>query len=276
LVSISHLMLRSEGDRLTRVVVCTPVREYFRIEDLGAHNIGAVAGRERALEQHDALKSVLRDFGCEVIDVPELDGHPNSVFTRDTAVCTPRGYVKVRMGLETRRGEEEWMARVLDGLGEPRAGEIVAPGTVEGGDVILAGDVAFVGRSTRTNEEGIRQLAEILKDMGYEVRVAHVPHPFLHIGGAMTVVGDGTVLCCRGVFPPGFFRGFETIEIPAGSFISGNVIHLGDGEVIAEKSNRKAMGALRAHGYKIHELDLSEFVKGTGGPSCLIMPVERR
>ncbi len=269
-------MLRSEGDRLTRVVVCTPMREYFRVDDPGAHNIRTVASRERALEQHHALKSVLRDFGCEVIDVPELDGHPNSVFTKDTAVCTPRGYVKVRMGLETRRGEEEWMARVLDGLGEPRVGQISMPGTVEGGDVILAGDVAFVGRSTRTNEEGIQQLSGILRAMGYEVRVAHVPEPFLHIGGAMTVVGDRTVLCCRGVFPPGFFEGFETIEIPAGGFISGNVIHLGDGEVIAERSNWKAIDALKAHGYKVHELDLSEFVKGTGGPSCLIMPVERR
>ena len=269
-------MLRSEGDRLTRVVVCTPSREYLRVDDPGAHNITRVANRERALEQHAALRSVLRDFGCEVIDVPELEGHPNSVFTRDTAVCTPRGYVKVRMGLETRRGEEEWMARILDGLGEPQAARISPPGTVEGGDVILAGHVAFVGRSTRTNEEGIRQLSGVLRAMGYELRVAQVPEPFLHIGGAMTVVGDGRVLCCRGVFPPGFFRGFETIEIPSGGFISGNVIHLGDGEVIAERSNREAIEALRSHGYRVHELDLSEFVKGTGGPSCLIMPLERR
>ena len=39
---------------------------------------------------------------------------------------------------------------------------IKAPGTLEGGDVMMVGDHFYVGRSARTNEEGIRQLTEIL------------------------------------------------------------------------------------------------------------------
>jgi N-dimethylarginine dimethylaminohydrolase len=33
---------------------------------------------------------------------------------------------------------------------------------------------------------------------------------------------------------------------------------------------------LRRAGFRVHPLDLSEFVKGTGGPSCLVLPLERR
>jgi len=33
---------------------------------------------------------------------------------------------------------------------------------------------------------------------------------------------------------------------------------------------------LEANGLIVHHLDLSEFAKGTGGPNCLIMPVERK
>ncbi len=44
-----------------------------------------------------------------MINIPELANHPNSVFTRDTALCTPNGYIKLRLGLESRQGEEEWI-----------------------------------------------------------------------------------------------------------------------------------------------------------------------
>jgi dimethylargininase len=159
-------MLASEGDKLKRVVVCTPRKEYAGgASDLEKHNIGDLGEPETAVQQHDDLKSELAKFGAQVTDVPELEGHPNSVFVRDTALSTPQGYVKLRLGLDSRLGEGDWMAGVLNGLGEPCVGEIKAPGKVDGGDVVLAGDVAFVGRSIRTNEEGIRQLSVLLKGM---------------------------------------------------------------------------------------------------------------
>jgi dimethylargininase len=96
-------------------------------------------------------------FGVDLLDVPELAGHPNSVFTRDTAVCTPQGYIHLNLGLETRQGEGgAWMAQILYAQGGHCIGEVKPPGTIEGGDVVLAGNVAFIGRSARTNEEGIR------------------------------------------------------------------------------------------------------------------------
>ena len=118
------MMLGNEGERLTRVVVCSPGDEYFHAGDPRRHNIVERADPDRAIQQHDALKSCLVNFGAEVINVPELADHPNSVFTRDTALCTPEGYVRLRMGLETRQGEEEWMGRILTSLGEPLVGTL--------------------------------------------------------------------------------------------------------------------------------------------------------
>ena len=43
---------------------------------------------------------------------------------------------------------------------------IKAPGTLEGGDVMMVGDHFYVGRSARTNEEGIRQFIAILEKYG--------------------------------------------------------------------------------------------------------------
>lgn len=268
-------MLRNEGERLRRVIVSAPKKEYFLVEHLKAHNIGEVADRAKATQQHRALRDLLRKSGCRVVNVPELAGHPNSVFARDAGLVTPRGYIKLRMGLKTRRGEDERMAGVLDSLGVPSAGEIKPPGTVEGGDVILAGEVAFVGRSERTNASGVKQLTRLLGAMAIEVRVVLLTPPHLHIGGPLSVIGPRAVLCCRSLFPREFFDGFKKVEVSPSYFVSGNVICLGGGEVIVELKNRGAAKALSEAGYKVHSLDLSEFVKGRGGPTCLILPVDR-
>ncbi len=269
-------MLRNEGDRLTRVVVCSPKHEYFNVKNLKDQHIHIVADPDKTQQQFGVLKTAMETFGCEVIDVPELANHPNSVFTRDTALCTPLGFIKLRMGLAARRGEEEWMAGILESLGEPWAGEIKEPGIVEGGDVILAGSVAFVGLSKRTNEEGVGQLSGILSDMDYQVRKVVVKDPHLHLGGAMSVVGPGRVLCCKDMFPRDFFRGFEIIDISCRGTSNGNVICLGNNEIIANAAeNAEAIQVLEKQGMIVHGIDLSEFRKGAGGPTCLILPVER-
>ncbi len=269
-------MLRHEGDRLTRVVVSTPGDAYFDVRTHDGANIPELANRDLTIKQHSELKAAMARFGCEVIDVPELAGHPNSVFTRDVALCTPKGHVKLRMGLPARRGEEEWMSRALESLGEPCIGEIREPGTVEGGDVILAGSVAFVGLSARTNREGARQIVALLERLGYEVRTAPVER-YMHIGGAMSVIGPERVLCCSGVFPDGFFRGFDAIEVPSTGPSTGNVICLDERDLIANAAeNAPVIDELARRGMTVHALDLSEFRKGAGGPTCLILPVERR
>jgi len=269
-------MVQNEGDRLTRVVVCTPRREYLRAAPGAVHNILESSDPLLAAVQHDRLKRLISAAGCEVVDVPELSGHPNSVFTRDTALCTPRGFIRMRMGLATRRGEEEWMSRALADLGLRCAGEICAPATAEGGDVILAGGIAFIGQSRRTSREGAAQLADLLREIGFGIRCTQVSRDHLHLGGGMSLVGPRRVLCCRGEFPRDFFSGLDVIEVAHLESAAGNVICLSDSEVIADSSGGDGtIRALERSGIRVHAIDMSEFRKGAGGPTCLILPVDR-
>ncbi|MFQ6675140.1 MAG: dimethylarginine dimethylaminohydrolase family protein [Fidelibacterota bacterium] len=268
-------MIRSEADRLVRAVVCPPGREYFSVRDPEDHNFGAVPDRRKGINQHTRLREILAASGCEVVEVRELPHHPNSVFTRDPSVCTPEGFVRLRMGLPTRRGEEQWIAETLRSLGEPCVGNVEPPGTAEGGDIILAGNVAFVGLSSRTNREGVRQINEILTSLGYDVRVARVPPTYLHLGGAMSLVGPDRVLICQHAFETGLFTGYNRLEVPGGSFVGGNVIVLGENEVVADLAQHATVDVLDRAGFTVHALNLSEFVKGKGGPSCLILPQAR-
>lgn len=260
-------MVRNEGGRLRKVIVCSPEYWYFKVDYLSIHNFKAFPDPKRTKIQHDKLKSIINNFGSEVIDIEELQGHPNSVFTRDTSICTPNGYIQLRMELDSRKGEGKWMSENLDKIGENKVGTIKEPGTIEGGDIILGGDVAFIGLSCRSNKKGVEQIRHLLEEMNYNVRTIKLPEPFLHIGGLMSIIDEKCILCCQGVFPEDFFKGFELIEIPSRGltsrgFISGNVITLGDREVIVEISNQPVIKKLNEKGFKVHTIDLSEFVKG--------------
>src|SRR4030042_1312479 len=96
-------MLRSEGEALTRVVVCTPGEGYAGVNDPAAHGMLGVPDLDRSRRQHGVLCEVLRLHGAEVVLLPEPAGQPNAVFTRDTSLVTPMGHLHLRMGLETRR-----------------------------------------------------------------------------------------------------------------------------------------------------------------------------
>jgi len=269
-------MVKTEGDPLRRVVVCTPKEEYARAGNQKEHNIGDLGDPALAIQQHDAMKNTLREFGTEVLDVPELAGHPNAVFTRDTAICTPQGYIKLILGLPTRQSEGAWMAQILDAQGERCIGEIKPPGTLEGGDVVLAGEVAFIGRSVRTNEAGIRQFSDIMTPMGYEIRVINLPKTILHLDKAVMVLGAKQVLYCKELISPEDIKGFDGLAISCRGNTTANIICLGNKQVIVNRANKLVIDLLRDKGYIVHDLDLSEFAKGMGGPNCLIMPVERR
>ena len=73
--------------------------------------------------------------------------------------------------------------------------------------------------------------------------------------------------------------GFETIEVPHQNYKPsvGNVICLQENEVIANAAeNMETINILENNGVTVHHLDLSEFRKGAGGPTCLILPIERK
>ena len=271
-------MLRNEGNSLQTVAVCTPSDAYFSVADLDAQNINEAADPALTVSQHEALVRVMKGRGVRVLQVPELSGHPNSTFTRDVALSTPEGTIQLRMGLPARRGEPAWIVQVLEEVGEPTVGVIEDPGTVEGGDVVLAGNVAFVGLSERTNREGVRQLGALLQPMGYTLRVCDVPEYCLHLGGAMSAIGPTRVVCCAGFFPDGYFEGFSVVEIPNQDCAPSvaNVICLRENEVIANVAeNLLTIEILESEGVTVHRLNLSEFRKGAGGPTCMILPVER-
>jgi dimethylargininase len=139
----------------------------------------------RAVEQHAAYEASLRKLGCRVERLPDAPELPDSVFVEDAAVVFDDLAVIARPGAASRRPEVDAMAAAL--RPHRRLAFIDAPGTLDGGDVLVTPGKIFVGISGRTNEEGVRQLAAFVAPHGFEV-VAVPVTGCLHLKSAVTAV----------------------------------------------------------------------------------------
>jgi N-dimethylarginine dimethylaminohydrolase len=91
----------------------------------------------------------------------------------------------------------------------------------------------------------------------------------------IAAIGPETLLFCPDFADDRSLDGVDTVAIPYGPTSMANVINLGGNELIVNRSNRSVIERLAATEHIVHELDLSEYAKGSGGPNCLIMPVDR-
>ncbi|GAB3801031.1 hypothetical protein GCM10028798_16410 [Humibacter antri] len=217
----------------------------------------------KADEQWDAYVAALAENGWETVEVASAEVLADSVFVEDTAVVVGDRAVIARSGAEQRRGETPGTEAVLTDFGL-RIDRIQEPGTLDGGDVLRVGTTLYVGRSERTNGEGIRQLRAIAADEGYNV-VAVPVNGVLHLKTAVTALPDGTVIGHGDHVDPAVFDRY--LEVPEAAGVA--VLVLGPDAVLLAASAPKTAELLTDLGYRVVTVDISEFEKLEGCVTCL-------
>ena len=218
----------------------------------------------RAIAEHAAYEDTLRALGCEVRRIPPAPDHPDSVFIEDTAIVLDEIAVVCRPGAASRRGETAAIVDVLRALRPLMA--IVSPGTIDGGDVLRAGRRIFVGRSARTNDAGIAQLASLARSAGYEV----IPVDFegcLHLKTAATLVAPGLALVNPEWVSPAALAPLETIAVDPAEPMAANALLVG-GEVIFPAEFPRTRARLDGAGVRVRTVPAGELAKAEGGVTC--------
>src|SRR5690606_20465904 len=98
--------------------------------------------RDLAAEQHAAYVAALAAAGWRPVHVP-----PDAPFVEDTVVVDGVA-VLTRPGAPERRPEVDSVERTVRDLGLDTV-RMTRPGTLDGGDVLQAGQTVYVGRSDR-------------------------------------------------------------------------------------------------------------------------------
>jgi dimethylargininase len=226
----------------------------------------------RAVLQHQSYCEMLRDCGAEmrVLNVnPDL---PDSLFVEDTAIVLDEVAVLASMGVESRRAESDGIELEIRKYREIH--RIALPATIEGGDVLRVGRTLLVGLSSRTNRAGLAAFEAIVRGYGYDVMPVPV-RGCLHFKTACTALPDGTLLVNPAWLDEQALRGLHMVAVPEDEPWAANVLLAGSSVCVAAGHPRTA-DMIRARGFEVRTVDLSEFAKAEGGVTCLSILVSHR
>ena len=223
---------------------------------------------ELALKQHDDYIEALKQCDVDVTILPADERYPDSCFVEDPALLTRECAIITNPGAESRNGEKlEIIDAIKKFYPEEKIEYIQDPGTLEGGDVMMVGDHFFVGRSARTNEEGIRQLTEILAKYG--MTCSEVPlYEVLHLKTGVNYLEDNNMLVSGEFVDKPDFEKYNRVVIPEEEAYAANCIWVND-TVIVPEGYPAVLKAVQDLGYKTILVDTSEYRKLDGGLSCL-------
>lgn len=217
-----------------------------------------------ARSQHESYERELVNFGCRIDRLEAQEDFPDSVFVEDIALVLPEVAIMTRPGAESRRGERPGIETAL--APHRRVNEIVAPAILDGGDIIVAGTNIYVGMSSRSNSEAVRQLRGIVSDDGY--RVIEVEFQgCLHLKSAATAIGSDVILMNPDWVKPETFETMRCINIDPNEPNAANAIRIDD-TVLVGADFPKTAELLTAQGFEVLAVESSELAKAEGALTC--------
>ncbi len=232
----------------------------LRAVDTGAPDLALMR------RHHADYVAALGAAGLTVVELPPLPAFPDAQFVEDTALCLPEGAVVLRPGAPSRLGEAAEIAPVLAGLYTTVA--TVAHGFIEGGDILVTETEILVGRSARTDAEGIAALRGIVAAWGHRLREVATPPGVLHFKTDCSLLDGETILATRRLAASGCFAGYRIIEVAEDEAAAANTVRVNDLVLMPEGFPRTAERLARA-GYALREVGNSECARLDGGMSCL-------
>jgi dimethylargininase len=239
-----------------------------------------------AKREHAVFTELLGSLGTTVhlLDA-EIDS-PDLLYTYDPLIVTDRGAIPLRPGKPNRVPESAVIEAWMNANGVPTAGRIEAPGTIEGGDTFwLRPDLFCIGRTLRTNQSGVDQLAALVDG---EVRVFDVPYwkgpaELVHLMSVISPIADDVAVVFPPLLPVGLWEllqdlDYRLIGVPDEEYptLGCNVLAVRPGVVIAAEGNPRTAAAMTAAGVEVHTYPAFEIgMNGSGGPTCMTRPILR-
>jgi len=226
-----------------------------------------------AQEQWSAYCSALVDAGVDLtILPPELDC-PDSCFVEDVAVILKdeRIVIPANIKEKSRKGEEKIVLEKLSTQGLNIVDGIKDPGTLDGGDVRRIGDTFYIGKSGRTNLQGIQQFIDKINQFGYEGYFISV-NSVLHLSTGSSYLGNNTVAAIKELAESYINFGHKMIEIPDNEGYAAGLLRVNDCLLAPRLNGRsfeRTLDNVSSLGYKVIEIEMSEFEKQDGSLSCL-------
>jgi N-dimethylarginine dimethylaminohydrolase len=239
---------------------------------------------EKLQAQHDALVRTLTDEGVEVVPVERAaPGRHKQVYTRDSVIGVQGGAIVTRLGPKVRRGEEAPVTQALARAGCPILRTLNGTALMEGGSFVwLKPGLAVIGRSSRVNEEGARQVEEVIRAAGAELIRVDLTGYRLHIDGALVMIDAETAITNPTQLPFWFLEkldalGIRQVEVhPDDAVGCLNCLAVRPGRVVMQSGlSPRTAERLDKLGIEVVPVDYDLVYEGGGGIHCSTSPLLR-
>jgi dimethylargininase len=226
---------------------------------------------EKAKQQHEEYANALKELGCDLLWAQAAPELPDSVFVEDCAIVFDELAVITRPGALSRRAETAGVEEVL--RQHRQLHHITEPGILDGGDVLVLGKEIFVGLSSRSNEQAVRQMETILSPHGYSVRGVNV-NGCLHLKSAIAQVSEDILLLNPAMIDRQIFSHFKQLETHPKEPFAANALLVNDSLIYSMEFPRTAL-LLAEASLDLYLVDNSEVVKAEGGVTCCSVIFEK-
>jgi len=220
----------------------------------------------KALRQHQEYVRAIKECGLEVLVLPAEENYPDSTFIEDVALLTTECAIITNPGAPSRRGETAGIRKVLMDY-YSNIEEVVDPGTVEAGDIMMVGSHFYIGLSQRTNENGAIQVIDILGKYGLTGSIVKL-EKMLHLKTGLSYLEHNNLVACGEFLARDEFKKFNVLRIAEHEAYAANCIWVNE-KVLIPAGFPVARKTIEESGYKVIEIEMSEFQKLDGGLSCL-------
>lgn len=258
-----------------RVLMCPP--EYYGIyyEINPWMSVAKQSNRDLARRQWDSLYDLYRELGVTVELMDPVEGLPDMVFTANAGVAGGDLFISSNFRHPERRGEEEHFCAWFQAH-RYRVERLPKDCFFEGmGDIKPYRDLLFAGFYFRSDIRSHLLVGEKLGKLVVSVELCD--KRFYHLDTCFCPLDDELVM-----FFPSALQGYsrtavqhhtsthlEVSEEDALAFTC-NCVAVGR-EIVLNRASPAVREALEGRGFKVIQIDVSEFMKAGGGVGCLTL-----
>ncbi len=276
-----HLNVSNEYAELAQVCVCRgdyipEVHEYKAVHPEFKKYVHKTWDKKLFLEQQQEFFTVLRQYDVELCFATPRPELPWLAYTRDFGfVIKDKLFYCAKRNLPERNGEIE---SVLQDFGLVSSDQVVeiTDGTIEGGDVLVDDDIAYVGLGSRSSTVAVNQLRAYT-----EVKTLALGDNIMHLDTRMTILPKRKLL----IYTPSFedkdlkflndrFDFIEVNEEECNS-LATNVFVINPQTIVVDAAHVRVQEELAKAGFTVEVVDYSEPIAISGSFRCTTFPMKR-
>jgi N-dimethylarginine dimethylaminohydrolase len=231
--------------------------------------------------QVEALATLLRGRGIEVLETPAVEGCIGQLFARDIAFAVGSTLFLANPERSDRRREVESLTSIAAACDDV---VLLREGVIEGGDVAVLPDTVLVGIGEKTELAALHELAAALAERGARKQILPIEiamQGVIHLDCVFNALSPDLAL----VFPPAIapasltvlHERFELIEMSLAETcdVRINTLSLGPRTIVLHTGSDRLAAILRRRGFEVIALAYDEVGKAFGGFRCTTLPLRR-